>query len=150
HRNGAAVDPALKRYASKIDDGTVIIRRISDDAELMRFPGRPPVHDHTTAAFSPDGRYLAMTADGRSVLQVWDLNARRLVLTDQKVAPDNKVNWSFRPDGLELALVHTDGSVVFYELPSGRPLAHRSDYPNFGGILAFSADGSRLAIRAKD
>src|SRR5262249_19397599 len=150
HRNGAAIDTAFERYAFKLDDGTVVIRRISDAAELMRFPGLPPVRDHTTAAFSPDGRYLSMTSDGRSVLQVWDLNERRLVLTDQKVAPDNKVNWSFRPDGLELALVHTDGSVVFYELPSGRPLPHRSDYPIFGRILSFSADGSRLAISAKD
>src|SRR5262249_23285728 len=34
--NGFAVDPAFERYAFKRDDGTVIVRRLADDAELLR------------------------------------------------------------------------------------------------------------------
>ena len=118
--NGFAVDPAFERYAFKLDDGTVIVRRLADDAELLRLPGLPPARDHTQAGFSPDGRYLAMTSGGRDILQVWDLQERRLVLTDREMSWANAINWSFRPDGRELALGRTDSSIVFYELPSGR------------------------------
>jgi WD40 repeat protein/tetratricopeptide (TPR) repeat protein len=149
-RNGAAVDPTFERYAFQHDDGTVFICRMSDAAELMRFPGLPPARYNTLAAFSPDGRYLAMNSVDHNVLKVWDLTKQRLVLSDEKLAGSGVVNWSFHPDGHELALVHTDNSVVFYELPSGRPLERRSDYPVSSGLLAYSTDGSRLAVTAKD
>ena len=128
--NGFAVDPAFERYAFKRDDGTVVVRRLADDAELFRLPGLPPARGHTQAGFSPDGRYLAMTSGGRDILQVWDLQERRLVLTDREMAWSNAVNWSFRPDGRELALGRTDGSIVFYELPSGRLLRRWTEYPS--------------------
>src|SRR5262249_51500685 len=60
--NGFAVDPAFERYAFRLDDGTVVVRRLADDAELLRLRGLPPVADDTKAAFGPDGRYLAMTS----------------------------------------------------------------------------------------
>jgi WD40 repeat protein/Flp pilus assembly protein TadD len=146
--NGFAVDPAFERYAFKRDDGTVIVRRLSDDAELFRLPGLPPARDATQAGFSPDGRYLAMTSGGRDILQVWDLQERRLVLTDREMTAHNVNNWSFRHDGRELALGRTDDSIVFYELPSGRLLRRWTEYPyHHGGALAYSPDGAKLAIR---
>src|SRR5262249_51879093 len=74
--NGFAVDADFERSAFKLDDGTVVVRRLADEAELLRLPGLPPARDHTKAGFSPDGRYLAMTSGGSDVLQVWDLRAR--------------------------------------------------------------------------
>src|SRR5205823_2697847 len=56
-------------------------------------------------------------------------------------------NWSIRPDGRELALDRKDDSIVFYELPSGRLLRRWTGYPGAGWTLAYSPDGSRLAIR---
>jgi hypothetical protein len=85
HENGCAVDRAFERYAFKQDDGTVVVRRLADDAELVRLPGLPPAGDHTRADFSPDGRCLAM-AVANGALQVWDLQERRLVLTDREMA----------------------------------------------------------------
>jgi serine/threonine protein kinase/WD40 repeat protein/Flp pilus assembly protein TadD len=148
--NGFAVDPAFERYAFKRDD-TVIVRRLSDDAELFRLPGLPPARDATQAGFSPDGRYLAMTSGGCDILQVWDLQERRLVLTDREMAGASPINWSFRPDGRELALIRSDSSIVFYGLPSGQLLrrwTERRDY--YGNRLAYSPDGSRLAINGGD
>src|SRR5262249_14273821 len=70
------------------------------------------------------------------------------VLTDREMAWANTINWSFRPDGRELALGRTDRSIVFYELPSGRLLRRWTQHPIHGGMLAYSPDGSKLAIRA--
>src|SRR5205823_2720945 len=50
----------------------------------------------------------------------------------------------------ELALGRSDGSIVFYELPSGRLLRCWTEYPGAGRALAYSADGSRLAVMAKN
>jgi WD40 repeat protein/Tfp pilus assembly protein PilF len=151
-QNGFAIDPAFERYAFKRDDGTVVVRRLADDAELSRLPGLPPRRSHTNAGFSPDGRYLAMTSREAPplILQVWDLEEQRLVLTDHEVDRAIPRNWSFRPDGRELAFGHRDGSIVFYELPSGRLLRSWSDYRAEWGSLAYSPDGSRLAFRAKN
>jgi WD40 repeat protein/Tfp pilus assembly protein PilF len=148
--NGFAVDPAFERYAFKLDDGTVIVRRLSDDAELLRLPGLPPARGHTQAGFSPDGRYLAMTSGGRDILQVWDLREQRLVLTDRAMAWANPINWSFRPDGLELALGRPDDSIVFYELPSGRLVRRWTERRGSVNFLAYSPDGSRLVFQGGD
>ncbi len=148
--NGFAVDLAFERYAFKRDDGTVIVRRLADGAELLRLPGLPPARPHTQAAFSPDGRYLAMTSGGHNILQVWDLRERRLVLTDREMHLSNSAYWSFRPDGRELALGRADDSIVFYDLPSGRLLRRWSEHPAKGWTLAYSPDGSRIAVPARD
>jgi WD40 repeat protein/Flp pilus assembly protein TadD len=148
--DGVAVDPAFERYAVRLNDGTVIVRRLDDDAELLRLPGLPPAGKFTRAGFSLDGRYLGMTSGPPDILQVWDLPERRLVLTDREVAWAHPINWSFRHDSCELALRRSDGSIVFYELPSGRLLRRWSEYPITDGDIAYSPDGSKLAIRAKD
>jgi WD40 repeat protein len=148
--NGFAVDPAFERYAFKRDDGTVIVRRLADDAELLRLLGLPPARDLTQAGFSPDGRYLAMTSGRRDILQVWDLKEGRLVLTERAMAEASHNNWSFRPDGCELALVRTDQSVAFYDLPNGQLLRRWTQHHGYGRYLAYSPDGSRLAIESGD
>ncbi len=146
--NGFAVDRGFDRYAFKQDDGTVIIRRLSDDAELLRLAALPPVRGHAHARFSPDGRCLAMTAGDGDILQVWDLREQRLVLTDRDMTWGNTVNWSFRPGGRELALGRRDDSIVFYELPGGRLLRRLAGFRGAGWTLAYSPDGSRLAVNA--
>jgi serine/threonine protein kinase/WD40 repeat protein len=150
--NGFAVDPAFERYAFKLDDGTVVVRRLADNAELFRLPGLPPHRVQTDAGFSPDARYLAMgSGEGPpDVLQVWDLQERRLVLTDHEMAGSWANSWSFHPNGRELALRRRDHSIVFYELPGGHVLRRWAQHPVHDGLLAYSPDGSRLAILADD
>ena len=144
--NGFAVDPAFERYAFRLADGTVIVRRLADGAELLRLCGLPPATEASQAGFSPDGRYLAMTSGVRDVLQVWDLEQGRLVLTERAMAWWIPTNWSFRPDGRELALGRTDDSLVFYELPSGRLLRGRTQFHGSVHLVAYCPNGSRLAV----
>jgi serine/threonine protein kinase/WD40 repeat protein/Tfp pilus assembly protein PilF len=149
--NGFAIDPACERYAFKLDDGTVVVRRLADDSEPFRLPGLPPHRSRTNAGFSPDGRYLAMTSDegASEILQVWDLQEQRLVLTDREMmANAHTNNWSFRPDCRELALCRRDNSIAFYELPGGRLLRRWTQHVVLAGQLAYTQDGSRLAILA--
>ena len=145
-QNGFAVDRDFRRYAFRLEDGTLIVRRMSDDGDLMRLKGLPPASDSSKASFSPDGRYLAILS-GDQVIEVWDLDERRLVLTDREIAFAIPINWSFRGDGRELAIGHRDLSVIIYELPSGRVLRRWTEHPSSTGMLAYSADGSRLAIQ---
>jgi eukaryotic-like serine/threonine-protein kinase len=148
-QNGFAVDRDFQRYAFRLEDGTLIVRRMSDDGDLMRLKGLPPASDSSKANFSPDGRYLAIMS-GDQVIQVWDLDQRRLVLTDREIAFAIPINWSFRNDGRELAIGHRDLSVVIYDPPSGRVLRRWTEHPSSTGTLAFSPDGSRLAIQGKE
>ena len=84
--NGFAVDPDFKRYAFRLDDGTIIVRRLADSVELLRLQSLPPAKDHSQAGFSPDGRYLAITSASHDVLQVCDLQEGRLLLTERAMA----------------------------------------------------------------
>ena len=144
--NGFAMDPAFKRYAFRLDDGIIIIRRLADGVELLRLQGLPPAKDSSPAGFSLDGRYLAITSAGRDVLQVWDLQEGRVVLTEREMHPANVNNWSFRSGGRELALGRKDNSIVVYDLPSGKLLRRWTGHPGAGWTLAYSPDGFRLAI----
>ena len=51
--NGFAVDPAFERYAFRLDDGTVIVRRLADGAELLRLHGLPPAKDAQPGRVQP-------------------------------------------------------------------------------------------------
>jgi serine/threonine protein kinase/WD40 repeat protein len=148
-QNGFAVDPAFERYAFRLDDGTVVVRRQADNAEQIRLPGLPPAPDNANMGFSPDARYLAMASreGAAAILRVWDLQEQRPVLTHREMAFDFASNWSFRPDGRELVLFGKDGWIVSYELPSGRLLRRWTKQPGNEAMLAYSSDGSRLAIR---
>jgi serine/threonine protein kinase/WD40 repeat protein/tetratricopeptide (TPR) repeat protein len=144
--NGIALDPAFRRYAFKRDDGTVVVRGLSDGAELFHLPGLPPAGEFAAAEFSPDGRYLLMTAGNHAALQVWDLVGRRLLLTDRELQWSTTSNWSIHPDGRELAVGHADGSVVFHELPSGKPLRRWTQPASSAWVVAYSPDGLRVAV----
>jgi hypothetical protein len=76
--SGFAFDPAFERYAYRHDDGTVTVRRLADDAELLRLSGLPPdrVHFDSKSCFSPNGRYLAMEGrrNARFRCSIWKRN----------------------------------------------------------------------------
>jgi serine/threonine protein kinase/WD40 repeat protein len=147
--NGFAVDQAFERYAFKRDDGTVVVRRLSDDAELLRFPGLPSTNAHAHAGFSPDGRYLAMNGGKNDTLEVFDLEDRRRVLAVPGLSMSNVRAWAFDPDGREIASGLADGTIVFHRLPGGREVRRwaRKEHDRVAAI-AYSPDGARLAITA--
>ncbi len=146
-RSGFTVDPSFERYAIKRDDGTVIVRRIADDRVLLEFAGVPHRNSAPIGGFSPDGRYLAMKSwDQHDRLEVWDLAAHRLVLTDHNISGSNTPTWSFHPDGRRLALGLGDGSIVLLNLPDGRELRRWAEGLGRAAAMAYNRDGSRLAV----
>ena len=122
-RRGFAVDPAFEQFALNRDDGSVVVRRIADERSFFELPALKVESTVTVGGFNPDGRYLAMMSFAeRSVLQVWDLHSRRIVLTEHNISGSNTPTWAFNPDGRQFAFGLTDGSIVFIDLASGREL----------------------------
>ena len=144
--SGATFDADMTRYAVTIEDGTVVVGSVKDGRELARFPGIDSDDQGRTSNFSPNGRYLAMSANERKTLQVWDLTTGRVVLKDLKISRSNVRAWEFRPGERELAVGGPDGSVLLIELPSGRELRRFPPAAKAAGTIAFSPDGSRIAV----
>jgi WD40 repeat protein/Tfp pilus assembly protein PilF len=133
-----AYDADFERYAQLRRDGTVSIRRVADDQEVLHLGGRG-----FRARFTSDGRYLAIEGVG-NYLEVWSLERHARVATyhDQRA-------WDLSPDSRLIAVGHVDGSLVQHDLGTGRaartwtgtPLAHK---------LAFGPDGRELAVITAD
>jgi eukaryotic-like serine/threonine-protein kinase len=138
-------DPLLERYARLDWDGVLSVRQFADDREIRRFSSPGPVGENYFLAFSPDGRYLAVIYRlARShPLKVWRLDREEPVIALD--GPDAVCNARFTPDGLRIAVVHTDGSVDFRDLASGRVDA-RCDFGGTVRDFALSPDGRRLAV----
>ncbi len=146
-RRGFAVDAGFERYALKRDDGTVVVRRIADDSVLAELDGLASDCTVMIGQFSESGRYLAMVPHAaRSTLQVWDLTTRRLVLNEPDLSGSNTPTWSFHPDGRRLAYSKLDGAIVFFDLEDCREVARWNKELPRASVLAFSPDGSRLAV----
>jgi eukaryotic-like serine/threonine-protein kinase len=139
-----AFDANLERYARLDWDGVVSVRRVADDHEVRRLPSPGPVPDCFVLAFSPDGRHLAVSyrLGSNRPLMVWRLDRGEPVFTIDGPALVNTAR--FTPDGLRIAVTHTDGSLVFHDLASG--LAGACWDVGKAGDLAFSPDGLKLAM----
>jgi eukaryotic-like serine/threonine-protein kinase len=138
-------DPLLERYARLDWDGVLSVRRVADDSEIRRFASPGPVGENYFLAFNPDGQYLAVIYRLASShpLKLWRLDREEPVLTLDD--PGGIYGANFTPDGLRIAVVYTDGSVVFHDLASGR-VAARCEFGGSVRDLAFSSDGRKLAV----
>ncbi len=112
-----------------------------------------------SAAFSPDGRWLAWSYQDASAperlfrLRVWDLATGTIAREFSK--PDQHLTApTFSPDGRCLVAFTTQGEIVRWELATGkerRPLlGHRANWGTHFPALAFSADGTLLASGSSD
>ena len=139
---GFAFDAAMTRYAIRLRDGTVLVRRMSDDQEVARFRSEGN-RDFYVFVFSPNGQYLASKDRPSGALAVWDVDRSALCLRD----PGPVSAWAarFSPDSRRIALGHEDGSLRIYEVKSGQPskIWHG---PGLVEDLAFRPDGKQLAV----
>jgi serine/threonine protein kinase/WD40 repeat protein/tetratricopeptide (TPR) repeat protein len=78
--SGVGFDAALERYVRTNCDGHVSVRQVSDDRQLF---APPSLGQSTTAALSPNGRYVTVCGGAlsggaavRGPLKVWDLDGR--------------------------------------------------------------------------
>jgi WD40 repeat protein len=101
-------------------------------------------------AFSPRGHVLAGAA-GDGTVRLWNLAARRFVGQPLRAETGNAApvifDLAFRPRGGQLAALGSDGLVRLWNpatgQQAGRPL--QAGDTSFGGSLAISPDGTRLA-----
>ena len=127
-RHGFTIDAAFERYAHKRDDGSVVVRRVADNHQLLELKGTASDGPTTVGEFSPSSRYLAMmTHDAQSTLDVWDLSDGRLILSEARISGSNTPTWAFHSDGRTLAYACVDGPIVFFDLIDGKPKKVWSD-----------------------
>ena len=105
------VNDQFNLYCVTDKQGRCAIRRVSDDGLYVRLPDRPAPR---SVAFGAGPWLVDRASDG--TLIAWDISGPvpKPTISDSSVA-----TWDIRPDGGLLGLAHHDGSLAFYELPSG-------------------------------
>jgi WD40 repeat protein/serine/threonine protein kinase len=124
-------DARLERYALSDRQGTIRICRVNDAQEIARLPGsgKPA----TDLRFSPNGRFLAVTDNGKNI-EIWDVGDCRRLFRTPVAASDACLDWS--RDSRWVAVGLCDHFIGAYDVPSGRELIR----------LAATVPGNRLAI----
>jgi WD40 repeat protein len=119
-------DAALQRYARAEQGGAVSIRRVEDDAELLRLPGLGQLDAWPGLEFSPDGCFLHRLywRDGRLRGNLCRIDGPQPVQVLDKpydgfaFSPDSRQLAAFYPEGV----LCPEGMLCFYDVASGREL----------------------------
>jgi WD40 repeat protein/serine/threonine protein kinase len=99
----------------------------------------------SAAAFSPDGRLLAVIDWRTALVKLWDAATVHEVFTCQYTRGQMVWAAAFSPDGKRLAACGTQGIRIWNLASRETPVTWPSD-SGFGNCLAFSPDGNRLAM----
>lgn len=137
---GFAIDGAFERCACAYPDGSISLRRLRDDSELMRFTARGQV-EPGLFLFSHRGRFLCMRTSGKENITVWDTARQQLVLS-----PSFEVrNVCFTPDEKQVVLAEASGRIHFCDLASGTETNGLTVPPRLIHV-AVDPEGKRLAV----
>src|SRR5262249_34094658 len=133
---------AFQCYANTDKQGNVSIRRIDDDAEIVRLPGPGgPVEPYWGFDFSPDGRFLhhrCHTQHG-DTSRLWKLDGDKPVIEGYQLV-------AFRNDCRQAAVSYDNGDVRILDLASGNEVAHwSSGMP--GCLLRWNPMKPEIALR---
>ncbi len=97
--------------------------------------------------FSPRGDLLASVNANRCSLRMWDLRTGKLVWEAKDISSRFGAA-VFSPDGTEVALCQTDGSIRIYNLLSGQPKRRLTSPGISYSHPTYSPDGKKLAFVA--
>lgn len=145
-----AFDTKLEKYAQGHLNGTIVIRRVSDDAELARFPS--PGDTVWGLKFSPDGNYLEARyhpprARVREIC-VWDVRSGEKVLSEQgdfRFAP-----MTLSPDGKQVWLANEGPRIRAYDLEQRKFVSDLATSGTQPFALAADPTGTWLAIASAE
>jgi serine/threonine protein kinase len=132
-----AFDSTMTRYALRLRDGTIHVRRVDDDEEIARFITRGD--REAGASLSPDGRYLATCDHPEDVVTVWDVDRRAIALNLPGLT-----RVEFSPDSRRIVVDREGKLLLVYDLASGQLLRRwRPAVPV--GWSVFRPDGTQIA-----
>jgi WD40 repeat protein len=103
-----------------------------------------------TAAFSPDGRFLA-TVTSNGMVQLWEMAAAKMFGTALTGHTGAVSSIAFSPDGKLLATGSADNTVRLWDPATGRPIGTAlTGHTGAVSSIAFSPDGKLLATGSAD
>ncbi len=148
-----AFDDKLERYVSEESDGTMVLRRVSDQEQLARLSGPAEAQVEFIYGFSPDGNFLAAKFNNGQT-SLWHLPDSKPLLTLQGQVT-NGLGWSALSAQTNLfAFTLPNGGVDIYRLdellqsstPASIPPWRHWPMPIRVQGIAFDPSGTKLAI----
>ncbi len=103
-----------------------------------------------TAAYSPDGKYVA-TASQDGTAKIWDALTGIELMTLGEVNESDAVNFlAYSPDGTRIVTGHDDQTARVWDSATGRVLLTLSGHGDYVNRVAYSPDGGKIATASGD
>jgi WD40 repeat protein len=141
-------DGKLEHYACLATDGTVSVRRVSDNAEIAHWQemteGAWP-YSESDLRFSLDDRFVCIRHSTSGRLTVRRLDGSKPIPCHEGANAQGGWAMDFSPDSKRLAYLLTDSRIAVVDLISGQP--HYLRQTDVGqDCIQFAPDGRRFAL----
>jgi WD40 repeat protein len=141
--NFEALSPDGKHIVRVGGGGTVVFWDLSKGKSLST---THPHQDHAwTAAYSPDGRWVATGADD---IILWEAGPRKKLLRLEQTSTVRGL--AFSPDSRWLVSSHDDGSILIWDAVEHEKVANLNEHSGSVIAVAISPSGKRLASGSDD